>query len=209
MRLGVAILAAGSSQRMGQPKLLLPWGPTTIIGHLIKVWQNLAVQIAVVCAENDRAMSTELDRLAFPAFQRVMNPDPARGMFSSVQCGARWSGWDRDLTHWAIVLGDQPLILPETLQNLLAFAAGHPDQICQPCRNGRPRHPVVVPAFFRSEVAKSDATRLRDFLQARAVQTKLLHLDDPGLDLDLDNPSDYARATLFRGAWPPPPRGGG
>jgi molybdenum cofactor cytidylyltransferase len=206
--LGVAILAAGSSQRMSQPKLLLPWKKTTIIGHLLQVWQDLATQVTVVCAENDSAMAAELDRLAFPESQRVWNPDPARGMFSSIQCAARWNAWRPGLTHCAIALGDQPLILPDTLRRLIAFAGEHSDQICQPRRNDRPRHPVIVPAFIWREVAQSDATMLRDFLQARAVQTKLLDLDDPGLDLDLDTPSDYARATLFQGAWPPPPRTG-
>ncbi len=47
--LGVVILGAGASSRMGRPKLLLPWGATTIVGHLLEQWQTLgAAQIAVV-----------------------------------------------------------------------------------------------------------------------------------------------------------------
>ena len=38
---GVVILAAGRSARMGRPKLLLPWGETSVLGHLIKQWQAL------------------------------------------------------------------------------------------------------------------------------------------------------------------------
>ena len=34
--LGVIILGAGASSRMGRPKLLLPWGDTSVIGHLIR-----------------------------------------------------------------------------------------------------------------------------------------------------------------------------
>ena len=30
------ILAAGRSRRMGQPKMLLPWGETTVLGHVIQ-----------------------------------------------------------------------------------------------------------------------------------------------------------------------------
>ena len=46
---GVVILGAGASSRMGRPKLLLPWGDTSIIGHLIEQWRALAAaQIAVV-----------------------------------------------------------------------------------------------------------------------------------------------------------------
>ena len=54
---GVVILAAGRSARMGRPKLLLPWGETSVLGHLIKQWQALgARQIAVVCAPGDQAI---------------------------------------------------------------------------------------------------------------------------------------------------------
>ncbi|HRY59690.1 MAG: NTP transferase domain-containing protein [Verrucomicrobia bacterium] len=39
--LGVVLLAAGRSARMGKPKLLLPWGDTSVLGHLIRQWQSL------------------------------------------------------------------------------------------------------------------------------------------------------------------------
>src|SRR5689334_5757311 len=85
--LAVVILAAGRSSRMGQPKLLLPWGNTTILGHLVGQWTFLgAKQIAVVCRLDDAAMNAELNRLNFPERSRIVNPDPERGMFSSIQC---------------------------------------------------------------------------------------------------------------------------
>ena len=108
---GVVILAAGRSRRMGRPKLLLPWAKTTVLGHLLGQWQTFgAKQVAVVCAVGDQAIQGELDRLGFPAANRIFNPAPDRGMFSSVQCAAQWAGWQQGLTHWAIVLGDQPLV---------------------------------------------------------------------------------------------------
>src|SRR5256885_3178049 len=90
---GMVILAAGASSRMGKPKLLLPWGVTSVLGHLIGQWKALrAGQIAAVWATGDQAVSVELDRLGFPKVNRVVNPTPERGMFSSIQCAARWSG---------------------------------------------------------------------------------------------------------------------
>ena len=66
--LGVIILGAGASSRMGRPKLLLPWGDTTVIGHLIRQWRELgAAQIAVVHRPGRlRKLDAELDRLDFP-----------------------------------------------------------------------------------------------------------------------------------------------
>src|ERR1039457_300895 len=131
------ILGAGRSARMGQPKLLLPWGGTTVLGHLIEQWQALgAKQIAVVCAPGDLAVRTELDRLGLPEANRIYNPAPARGMFSSIQCAARWPGWQEGLTHWAIVLGDQPHLKLQTLQRVVDLSAARPDLVCQPARHG-------------------------------------------------------------------------
>src|SRR5689334_16008537 len=92
---GVVILAAGRSSRMGQSKLLLPWDKTSILGHLIQQWQNLgAKQIAVVCSADNPGLAAELARLNFPPSSRIVNPNPERGMFSSVQCAAEWQGWE-------------------------------------------------------------------------------------------------------------------
>ena len=197
---GVLILAAGASSRMGKPKLLLPWGGTTVLGHLIAQWQALgAGQIAAVCATGDRAVCAELDRLDFPGVDRVANPTPERGMFSSIQCAARWSGWRNELNHWVIVLGDQPHLRSDTLRALLDFADKQSNQVCQPSRRGRPRHPVVVPKPVFAKLKDSRAETLKAFLQTFPSAAALCELDDPGLDLDMDTPADYEQALrLFK-----------
>jgi molybdenum cofactor cytidylyltransferase len=196
--LGVVILAAGRSARMGRPKLLLPWGRTSVLGHLTRQWQDLgASQIAVVCSPGNRAVQAEMDRLGFLARDRIINPAPDRGMFSSIQSAARWSGWQADLTHWAIVLGDQPHLQPHTLREVLDFSAAHPARICQPARRGHGRHPVVLPRSVFRQLAGSTAKTLKGFLARRFRQLALSELEDPGLDLDIDRPEDYRRAVLL------------
>jgi molybdenum cofactor cytidylyltransferase len=196
---GVVILAAGRSARMGKPKLLLPWGGTSVLGHLICQWQVLrASQIAVVCAPANVALQAELDRLGFPLENRVYNPAPERGMFSSIQCAARWPGWPAVLTHWAIVLGDQPHLQRRTLRRVLDFGAMHPAKVCQPARRGHGRHPVLLPKSVFRQLAGSTARTLKGFLAVRVRRIALCELDDPGLDLDIDWPEDYERAVLLR-----------
>src|SRR5688572_6563308 len=100
--LGVVILAAGRSTRMGQPKLLLRWGDASVLGHLLQTWTRLDVrQMAVVCAADAPEIHAELDRLRFARQDRIANPSPESGMFSSIQCAARWPNWRTDLTHFA------------------------------------------------------------------------------------------------------------
>lgn len=180
---------------MGRPKMLLPWGKTTVLGRQIELWSQVSAgQTVVVCAADDSAVNAELDRLGFPATNRVFNPEPARGMFSSIQCAARWTGWQPALTHWAIALGDQPHLKPSTLQTLVDFARQHPAKICQPAFSGRARHPVVLPANVFKSLAASPVNSLKDFLQVHASLVKLVEVNDAGLELDLDEPSDYEAA---------------
>jgi molybdenum cofactor cytidylyltransferase len=193
--LGTIILAAGRSSRMGLPKMLLPWGQTTILGHLVAIWKQLgSAQTAVVCPPADAAVAGELDRLGISADARIINPRPDRGMFSSIQCAAQWAGWKNTLSHWAIALGDQPHLQPATLDVLLQFARENREKICQPSRSGRPRHPVIVPKAIFDELAGSAAWDLKEFLQSLSAAPHLLESDDPGLDLDIDRPEDYQRA---------------
>jgi len=175
--------------------MLLPWGATTVLGHLIAMWLRLrAEQVAVVCAPEDTALAFELDRLLFPVANRIVNPDPGRGMFSSIQCAARWPGWGASLTHWAVILGDQPHLQATTLTALTDFAVQHSGKVCQPVRQGHARHPVIFPANQFAALKDADDETLKQFLQRSSTDVQLVDLDDPGLDLDLDYPADYERA---------------
>lgn len=201
--LGVVLLAAGRSARMGKPKLLLPWGGTSVLGHLIRQWQSLgAAQLSVVCAAGDSALAAELERLGFPAENRILNPAPERGMFSSLQCAARWRGWRAEVTRWAVALGDQPQVRLQTLRQVLEFSAAHPARICQPARRGRGRHPVLLPEAVFRQLATAAAPTLRDFLAAHPEGVVFCESDDPGLDLDIDRPEDYEQALRLGGLSP-------
>ena len=192
MRFGTVILAAGASTRMGRPKLLLPWGDKTILAHLIQQWATLgSAQIAAVI-EPKSPLVPHLD------VDQVVNPHPDLGMFSSVQCAARWQGWKKDITHFVITLGDQPHVGIGTLKDVISFAEKNPDNICQPARKGRGRHPVVLPRKYFSELATTNETNLKEFL--RTKERKMFESDDAGLDLDLDTPDDYERALNIRRA---------
>ncbi len=195
--LGAIILGAGVSSRMGRPKLLLPWCGTSIIGHLIGQWQTLgASQIAVVCRPDDSKLGAELERLGFPRSNCIENPQPGRGMFSSILCAANWIGWKRNIVVWAIVLGDQPHLRLETLRTVLKFQAGHSQAICQPEFDGHARHPVLLPSLALRELKRTPAKTLKTFLEQTSCQSVKCSIADSGLSLDLDTPEDYKQAKI-------------
>jgi len=190
--LGVIILGAGASSRMGRPKLLLPWQGTTVIGQLVSQWRELgAAQITVVLRANDLALMAELDRLKFSAQDRIINPQPERGMFSSIVCAANWPGWGSDILRVAIALGDQPHLQEATLRRLLKFSALNLDAVCQPAFRGRTAHPVILPRPVFESLKSSTAATLKDFLKLSPGRHVQHVINDPGLTLDLDTPEDY------------------
>ena len=195
--LGVVVLGAGASSRMGRPKLLLPWRGSTVIGHLISQWRELgAAQIAVVLRPDDSALTVALDRLHFSTRDRIENPQPERGMFSSILCAANWTGWQPEVSHWAIVLGDQPHLRSETLRELLEFSAHNADAICQPEFGGRAGHPVILPRAVFGSLTRSGAANLKDFLKLSSSPRVLCSVADVGLSLDMDTPADYKRLVV-------------
>ena len=143
-------------------------------------------------------MRAELDHLKFRAGNRILNPQPELGMFSSICCASRWPGWVPGLTHWAITLGDQPHLRPETLQALLAFSAQQPASVCQPRCAGRLRHPVILPKEPFLRLRDAGCSTLREFLRSLPEEPASCDIDDPGLDFDIDTPADYERALALR-----------
>ncbi len=178
---------------MGEPKLLLSWGETSILGHLLGQWRELgAGQIAVVCAADDVGIAAELDRLDFPSANRIVNPKADRGMFSSIQCAAESEAWQDSLTHWAIVLGDQPHLRASTLRSIADFSAANSEKICQPRKGAHRYHPVFLPKPAFMKLPRSTVQNLKDFL--KDSDRAYCEINDPGLDLDIDHPEDYKRA---------------
>jgi molybdenum cofactor cytidylyltransferase len=176
---------------MGRPKLLLPWGATTILGHLIGQWEKVgARQIGVVCAANSE-LQAELARLGASESQ-IINPFAERGMFSSVRWAAGWTGWKPELTLWAVALGDQPHIGEETLRRILEASASSLGEVCQPRQGGHRRHPVILPKEVFKGMADCAAENLKEYLSSQ--KSVFCDLDDPALGLDIDRMEDYERA---------------
>jgi CTP:molybdopterin cytidylyltransferase MocA len=139
-------------------------------------------------------LTAELDRLKVPPSDRLKNPHPELGMFSSIVCAANWNGWRGDLKSFAIALGDQPQLRLETLRGLLTCHGEHFDAVCQPAFQERARHPVLLPREVFNEIKRTNAETLKDFLKLIPGSHVQYPVDDAGLTLDLDTPEDYIEA---------------
>jgi len=180
---------------MGQSKLCLPWGESTILGHILQQWREAgATDLLVVHAPGEKtSVVLELDRLDFPQEQRIETLAPERDMMGSVVTAARHAGKFPSLSHLIIALGDQPHIHLETLRALLKACQQDQDRIVRVVFNGKPGHPLALPAHLLEKLSTTSSETLRDFIGLSSQEVCDLTCCDSGVLLDLDTPDEYAQ----------------
>jgi molybdenum cofactor cytidylyltransferase len=194
---GVVLLAAGFSRRMGAPKALLPWGDGCVIDAHLQSWRAAgASQIGIVVRPDD----VNLRRRLFmePDVLEISNPHAARGMMSSVRAAAAWPFWPAHLTHFVVVLVDQPHVSSRTLAALLAAARELPERICQPIFEGRRGHPVILPRREFLDLATTTRDTLREWMHDHQHLRQFVTCADAAVVEDFDTPSQYERALAER-----------
>ncbi len=188
------LLAAGLSSRMGKPKLLLPWGETTVLGQVVSTFAAAGMEeIVVVTGAARQQIETLLSKLAddFPV-RVVFNPAYASGeMLSSIQAGLSVLGSQARAA--LIGLGDQPQVRAETLRYLCAAFVQTNSPLVIPSFQNRRGHPWLAARSIWPEIlALPLSTTPRHFLNAYVGKVKYVDADESILQ-DLDTPDDYAR----------------
>src|SRR5207237_10491225 len=116
------ILAAGESSRMGRDKALLPWPVDsqnsvqreTFLSGAIRLLSLHVDIVMVVAGKNARDLEPVVYALGASL---VVNPDPSRGQFSSLQTGLQ-EVLNRGRDTAIITLVDRPPAKPETMREL-------------------------------------------------------------------------------------------
>ena len=192
-RIGVVILAAGESRRMGEPKLLLPWGNSTIIRYVCE--QVVACGLYEVVVVAGSRTEEIRDQIADLPVRVVFNPSYADGeMRSSLQIGlqALWNGNDACM----VVLGDQPQIQQNVMQSVLTIYREGKGRIIAPSYNRQRGHPVLIDRMFWPEImALTPEQAPRDFIRSHENEIYHLIVDTDAILSDIDTPEDYQRAV--------------
>ncbi len=192
-RLAGLILAAGASSRMGAPKALLPIGGETFLDRLIALLVPVCHPVLVVLGPHRGRIAAGIAR-GHDALL-IENPDPARGMMSSLQCGLHALP---PASAVLFTLVDCPAILPSTIEAVVRHFFSQSLAVAVPEYNGRRGHPVCLsPAVVRDLLAAPFSTQPRDVVQLHRTPASILAVDDPGIVADADLPEDYAAVAAL------------
>jgi molybdenum cofactor cytidylyltransferase len=177
---------------MGRDKALLPWREGTFLSKAIRALQPATELVLVVSGLN--APMLEPIANAYAAFM-VVNREPQRGQFSSLQTGLQ-EVLNRGRDGAILTLVDRPAAETQTIQQIKAafLASGDDIWAVVPEYGGKHGHPIVIgremiEAFLRAP-AGSNA---RDVEHANQSHIRYLPVNDPLVVANVDTPEDFER----------------
>lgn len=187
MTSAVAIVpAAGASSRFGSMKLVADVDGEPLLARTLTCLFDAGITQVVVVVAADHQLS-DVSALRDLRVTVVINPDPSRGMFSSIQTGlAAVDG------HPIVVLpADMPFVPSEVVAALVAEAERR-DACVVPTHAGVKGHPLVVPGRCRHALrAAVPTSTLKDALAAATGSAPIeVPVASRGVVRDVDVPAD-------------------
>ena len=190
-RIAGVILAAGASSRMGQPKALLEYKGETFLRRLAGMLGEACGRVVIVLGHDAERVCAAAPEGA----EMVVNPEPERGMLSSLQCGLRAVAGDAEAVLFLPV--DYGAVRGDTVAGVAAQAGAA--EMVVPVFEGRHGHPVCVSRAIVAELlALPPTAQARDVIRRHRAAACYITVDDAGVVNDVDTPEDY-RALVEAG----------
>lgn len=193
----VAVLpAAGASRRMGRPKLLLPFNGGPLVAGVVNALLGGGVEeIVLVTAPEDEDLRGWARR---SGIESAVNPDPERGMLSSILEGIGALGGATELARRGAILLVSPADLPnlqmETVLELLQRMRESGAPIAEPIFRGKRGHPLAIAPRLIPEIETLDLdVGLRQLRNRHEAELLEVPVEDAGVVQDVDTPEEYER----------------
>jgi len=183
------ILSGGASRRMGTPKALLRFQNETFLDRLIRVFSAVCDPIIVVVGLHSDKIRSGIELGNGVLF--ALNPDPERGMLSSLQCGLALVPPDAEAAMFLPV--DHPHLEISTIETLAARFRADRAPVTVPIYTGEHGHPVCIARPLIDELlALPPDAKPSDVIHRHVPQTVYVEVSDPAVVTDIDDPSAYA-----------------
>jgi molybdenum cofactor cytidylyltransferase len=183
------ILAAGESKRMGQPKMLLPWGKISVLGQVLSTFQKAGIDDILVITGGARE---QVERIVDQYQARsIFNNQFASGeLLSSLQLGLEAQSSHVQAT--LIGLGDQPQVQAGTVRLICEMFREQKSKLIVPSFQKRRGHPWLVERSLWNELLELQSPRSpRDFMNEHADEIGYVEVNTSTILADLDTPEDY------------------
>ena len=196
-RVAAVVLAAGAGSRFGGGKLLAQLDGRPILQHVLdRIAAAGITSVVVVLGDDAPAIEKGID---WHGERRVRNPDPQRGLSSSLQVGIQALGPSVETA--LIVLGDQPMLPARAVRALLDAEADPTRPVVVPVYgDDAGRNPVRLDraAFALVDEATGDHG-LAPLLAAHPELGRELSIRVEGGNPDVDTPADLV--ALLEASW--------
>ncbi|MCC6616830.1 MAG: putative selenium-dependent hydroxylase accessory protein YqeC [Anaerolineae bacterium] len=182
------VLAAGMSRRMGQPKVLLPWGDQVVLERILSQLAGAVDESIVITGAQREPVKAIAEHFCATC---VHNPDYAEGdMLSSLQVGLR-ALIEREAQAALVVLGDQPMIRARNVHKIVqAYAQGQTGLVA-PSHHMRRGHPILIDRrYWQPILDLPPGSAPRDVINQHADDIAYVNTDDSVLR-DIDTPEIY------------------
>lgn len=191
-RVAGLVLAAGAATRFGSPKALATVAGRPMLQHVVDAAAAAPLDpIIVVLGHAAAAIEAAID---WRHVVRLVNPDPDRGLASSLRLGLEAASAARPpVDAVVILLGDQPRVRPDVITRLfeLGVTDERPIAVVRYEGGGGP-NPVLLARAAFGRVAELEGDRgLGPLIAARPDLVAIV--DMPGTNPDVDSPADLAR----------------
>lgn len=198
------ILAAGESRRMGQPKMLLPWGNVSVLEHVISVFVKAGIEdiLVVTGAVREQIEEAVVKYGKHYPVRSVHNRNYSHGeMLSSLQCGLSalahppLPSAERVIAAALVGLGDQPQVQERSVRLVCEAFMQTKSPLVIPSFQMRRGHPWLVARPLWAELLKIHPPQsARNFLNSHTGDIHYVNTDTPSIFADLDTPEDYQAA---------------
>ncbi len=186
------LLAAGASTRLPPDKLLADVGGLTLIERTLRSLKacERITDVLVVVPPGGRERYAWLRGVDV---HLVENPDPSRGMISSIRAGLS-SSWAAE-RPFLLMPADVPFVPPAVITRVIVDLLTRRCRIVLPAYRGLGGHPGAFAASLRDEFFRhGDREGAREILLRHRAETVRVNLPEPDVCFDVDTPEDLAGA---------------
>lgn len=186
---GVVILAAGASTRMGTPKQLLSYRGRSFLANAVEVAiASMCRPLVVVLGAYAELLQHEVNH---PEVQVVENLQWNEGMSTSIRCGIKMlEAAPEEIEAAVLMLCDQPFVSPEVINQLVEayYLMGKP--IVASEYAGTRGVPALFSSSFFSELANLKSSEGAKQVIKRCDRNVFSISFAKGA-IDIDTPKDY------------------